>query len=346
MTEPSPEPDAHQGRIRSIAAVALAVIAVLLGSMAVDAFWLHQRIFNTDNFVESLAPLPQDPAVSTAIATRTVEVLSAGGTAESKVADILPDRLAFLAPDVFDVVEEKVFDATVGIVGSEAFARVWMAGLETVHAAIIGILDGDPDYPATGDVGLRLEGTAGLVLEELDKRGLDLFEEIETTVGEIAFVQAEMLATPRSLVNVLHTGVWVLPIAALVVLGLAVLVDRDRLRPVQVFGFGLAIAILVSLIAIRLFADYASGRLENEVYREAATSIWDALLNGYLLISAIVGFAALTIGVVAWWIRRPDPEAETPALVDVSLSIPAGGTLALVGLGLAGLGFRARGKRA
>ena len=310
MPDTTAKPNADSGRLRLIAAVALAVVAVLLATMAVDAFWLHERIFNSENFIESLAPLPQDPAVSTAIATKTVEVLGASGTAESRVAEALPERLAFLTPNVFDLVEEKVFDATRRLVSSDAFARVWTNGLETVHAVIIGILDGDPSYPTTGDVGLNLEGTAGLVLEELDKRGIDLFAEIETSVGEIAFIQAEMLAGPRSLVNVLHTGVWVLPIVALLILGLAVLIDRDRLRPVQVFGLGLAIATLLSLIAIRLFAGYAGGKVANEVYREAAGSVWDALLNGYLLISAIVGFAALAIGLAAWWFRRPDPDAD------------------------------------
>jgi len=309
MTDTTAASGSQSSRIGPIAAISLAVIAVLLATMAVDAFWLHERIFNNEQFVESLAPLPQDPAVSTAIATKTVEVLSASGTAEAKVAEVLPDRLAFLTPNVFDLVEEKVFDATISLVSSDAFARVWAKGLETVHTVIIGILDGDPAYPTTGDVGLNLEGTAGLVLEELDERGIDLFAELETSVGEIAFVQAEMLAGPRSLINVFHTGVWVLPIAALLILGLAVLIDRDRLRPVQAFGLGLAIAILLSLIAIRIFAGYAGGKVENEIYREAAASVWDALLNGYLLISAVVGFTALAIGGAAWWFRRPDPDA-------------------------------------
>ena len=309
MTDTTAASGSQSSRIGPIAAISLAVIAVLLATMAVDAFWLHERIFNNEQFVESLAPLPQDPAVSTAIATKTVEVLSASGTAEAKVAEVLPDRLGFLTPNVFDLVEEKVFDATISLVSSDAFARVWAKGLETVHTVIIGILDGDPAYPTTGDVGLNLEGTAGLVLEELDERGIDLFAELETSVGEIAFVQAEMLAGPRSLINVFHTGVWVLPIAALLILGLAVLIDRDRLRPVQAFGLGLAIAILLSLIAIRIFAGYAGGKVENEIYREAAASVWDALLNGYLLISAVVGFTALAIGGAAWWFRRPDPDA-------------------------------------
>ena len=309
MTDTTAASGSQSSRIGPTAAISLAVIAVLLATMAVDAFWLHERIFNSEQFVESLAPLPQDPAVSTAIATKTVEVLSSSGTAEAKVAEVLPDRLGFLTPNVFDLVEEKVFDATIRLVSSDAFARIWTKGLETVHAVIIGILDGDPAYPTTGDVGLNIEGTAGLVLDELDRQGIDLFAEIETSVGEIAFIQAEMLAGPRSLINVFQTGVWVLPIAALLVLGLAVLIDRDRLRPVQIFGIGLAIAILLSLIAIRIFAGYAGGKVENEIYREAAASVWDALLNGYLLISAVVGFTALAIGVAAWWFRRPDPDA-------------------------------------
>jgi hypothetical protein len=308
VSDTTVDTSSESGDVRGIAAITIAVIAVLLATMAVDAFWLNNRIFDTDGFVESLAPLPQDPAVSTAIATRAVEVLSAGGTAESRVAEVLPDRLAFLTPNVFELVEEKVFDATVGLVESDAFSRVWTKGLETVHSVIIGILDGDPAYPTTGDVGLNLEGTAGLVLEELDRRGIDLFAEIETSVGEIAFIQAEMLAGPRTLINVFHTGVWVLPILALLVLGLAVLTDRDRLRPVQIFGIGLAIVTLLSLIAIRIFAGYATGKVENEVYREAAWAVWDALLAGYLLISAIVGFTALAIGLAAWWLRRPDPD--------------------------------------
>jgi len=236
VSDTTVDTSSESGDVRGITAITIAVIAVLLATMAVDAFWLNNRIFDTDGFVESLAPLPQDPAVSTAIATRAVEVLSAGGTAESRVAEVLPDRLAFLTPNVFELVEEKVFDATVGLVESDAFSRVWTKGLVTVHSVIIGILDGDPAYPTSGDVGLNLEGTAGLVLEELDKRGIDLFAEIETSVGEIAFIQAEMLAGPRTLINVFHTGVWVLPIVALLVLaGLAAVPDEPR-QAAQVDG--------------------------------------------------------------------------------------------------------------
>ena len=311
MAEAVDESQPRTSRARTIAAVTVTVLAVLLAAMAVDAFWLHDRIFNTEHFVESLAPLPQDPAVSTAIATKTVEVLGANSSAESKVAEVLPDRLAFLAPNVMGLVEERVFDATQRLVASDAFASVWTKGLEVLHSRVIGILDGDPSQPTEGGIGIDLGGTAGLVQAELEARGIDLFADIETDVGEIVFIQADMLAGPREIANVFQTGVWVLPIVALLVLGLAILIDKDRLRPIQYFGFGMAIAVLVSLAAIRIFASYAGGRVENDVYREGATAVWDALLNGYLLLSAIVGIGALAVGLAAWWFRRPDPDAAT-----------------------------------
>jgi hypothetical protein len=297
--------------MRTIAAVVVTLLAVVLAAMAVDGFWLHDRVFNTEHFVESLAPLPQDPAISTAIATKTVEVLGSGGTAESKIAEVMPDRLAFLAPRVMGLVEEQVYDATAALVASDAFSAIWIKGLEALHSRIIGILDGDPVQPTEGAIGIKLEGSAELVQAELDKRGIDLFAEVETKVGEIVFIQAEMLAGPRELVNVFHTAVWVLPIVALLVFGLAVLIDKDRLRPIQFFGFGLAIAVLLSLAGVRIFAGYAGGEFENEVYREGAAAVWDALLNGYLLMSAIVGFIALVVGLAAWWFRRAAAPAES-----------------------------------
>ena len=311
MAEPVDESNPKTSRTRTITAVVVTVLAVLLSALAVDAYWLHDRVFDTDHFVESLAPLPQDPAVSTAIATKTVEVLGSASTAESKVAEVLPDPLAFLAPNVMSLVDERVFAATQTLVESDAFAAIWTRGLAALHTTIIGIIDGDPSQPTEGGVGVKLDGTAGLVQAELERRGIDLFADVQTDVGEIVFIQAEMLAGPRKIVDVFHTGVWVLPIVALLLLGLAVLIDNERLRPVQYFGFGLAIAVLTSLAAIRLFANYAGGKVENEIYREGAAAVWDALLSGYLRLSVIVGFVALGVGLVAWWFRRPDPDAET-----------------------------------
>lgn len=298
----SPETDKHTGRL--VVAIVLAVLASLAVSLAVNAFWLHDRIFDTDNFVEALAPLPQNPAVSTAIATRAVEALDGGGAAEATIAEALPDQLAFLAPDFTGLVEQRVFDISRGVAESEVFNRIWTEGLYTVHSVIVGILEGDREQPTNGNVDVALDGAIDVIISALESQGIDLFSDIEKSVAGITIVQAEVLAGPRSLVNVFNASVWVLPIIILVLIAIAVSIDQDRLRPVQVFGFGSAITVLLSLGIVRGLSNLIVLNVEEEVYRDAAGAVWDALLGGYALIGLVVAAVALAIGLAAWWFRR------------------------------------------
>jgi len=304
MTEGLRGQTERRGRTSAFIGITLAVIAAILVSISVDTYWLHDRIFDTDNFVESLAPLPKDPAISTAIAVHAAEALEQGTAIEQRVADALPDQLGFLAPKLVELTQEFVFETTKELVESDAFTKVWTTGLRATHTAFIGVLEGDIATTESGYVGIDLDGAAGLVLDRLEERGVDLFADIETSLGEVVLIQADLLAAPRTVVGVFHTAVWVFPLAALILIGIAVFVDRDRLRPVQWFGFGSAITILLSLAVLRGAINAAGTTIESDIDRAAADAIWNALLDGYVLISAVVGFAALAIGIGALWWRR------------------------------------------
>ena len=305
MTESLREQPERKGKASVFIGITLAVIAAILVSIAVDTYWLHDRVFDTDNFVESLAPLPKDPAISTAIAVHAAEALDQGTAIEQRVADALPEQLGFLTPKFVEFTQEFVFETTKQLVESDAFTKVWTAGLRATHTAFIGVLDGDIATTESGYVGIDLDGAAGLVLDRLEERGVDLFADIETSLGEVVLIQADLLAAPRTVVGVFHTAVWVFPLAALILILIAVFIDRDRLRPVQWFGFGSAITILLSLAVLRGAINAAGTTIESDIDRAAADVIWNALLDGYVLISAAVGFAALAIGLGAlWWRRR------------------------------------------
>ncbi|MFV9673059.1 MAG: hypothetical protein ACNYZH_07515 [Acidimicrobiia bacterium] len=316
MTESAPERSEEQGRVPILIGIALAVIAGILVSISVDTYWLHDRIFDTDNFVESLAPLPKDPAVSTAIATRAAGALDQGTAIEQRVADALPDQFEFLTPKFVEFTQEFVFDTTKQLVESDAFAKLWTASLRATHTVFIGVLEGDVATTESGHVGIELEGAAGLVVERLEESGVDLLSDVEASLGEIVLIQTDLLAAPRSVIGVFHTAVWVFPIVALVLLGIAVFVDRDRFRPVQWFGLTAAVAILVSLAVLRAAVNTAGTTIESDVNRAAADAAWTALLDGYVRVSAIVGFAVLVIGLAAFWWRywgRTQAASHKPA---------------------------------
>lgn len=304
MTKDLKEPADRQGKVPIVVGITLAVIAAILVSIAVDTYWLHDQVFDTDNFVENLAPLPQDPAVSTAIAVHAVDALDPVASVEQRVADALPEQLAFLTPKFADLTQEFIYETTKQLVESDTFAKVWTAGLRSMHTVFIGVLEGDIATTESGYVGVDLDGAAGLVLSSLEDRGVDLFSDIETSLGELVLIQVDLLAAPRSIMGVFHTAVWVFPLAALILLGIAVVVDRDRFRPVQWFGFGSVLMLLISLAVLRGAINAAGTTIESDVNRAAADAIWNVLLAGYVQISLIVGFVALVIGIGALWWRH------------------------------------------
>lgn len=304
MSEDLQEKDERRGKVPVVIGISLALIAAVLVSISVDTYWLHDRIFDTENFVESLAPLPKDPVISTAVAVQAAESLDVGATAEQRIGDALPEQLEFLTPRFVEHTQEIVFDKTKQLVESDAFTEVWIAGLGAMHSVFIGVLDGDTATTETGNVGIGLEGSTGLIVERLEEHSINLFADVEASVGEVVVIQADLLAAPQSIMGVFHTAVWVFPLAALILLGIAVIVDRDPLRPIQWFGFGSAIAILISLVVLRSAVNAAGLAIDSKLNRAAADVIWTALLDGFVQLSLIVGGATLIVGVGTWMYRN------------------------------------------
>lgn len=304
MTEDLREQTEQRGKVPVVIGIILVVVAAILVSIAVDTYWLHDRIFDADNFVESLTPLPKDPAVSTAIAVHASATLDEGTEIERWVAEALPDQLGFLTPGFVESTQEHVFEATKKLVESDAFTDVWTAGLIAMHSVFIGVLEGDVAATEGGSIGVDLDHAAGMVSEHLEGRGFEFFADIETSLGEVVLIQADLLAAPRTVIGVFHTAVWVFPLAALILVGIAAFIDPDRLRPVQWFGFGSVITILISLGMLRGAVNAAGLTIESDIDRAAADAIWSALLDGYVKLSLIVGLAAAVVGMGAWLYRR------------------------------------------
>lgn len=304
MDEDLQEQSERQGRIPVFIGIALAVIAAVLVSISVDTYWLHDRIFDTDHFVESLAPLPKDPTISTAIAVQAAATLEPGVAIEEQIASALPDQLGHLTPKFIEFTQELVFEKTKQLVESDAFTELWIAGLRAMHTVFIGILEGDITTTETGNVGIELDGVAGLAGERLEDVGVDVFTDMETFIGEVVVIQADLLAAPRSVMGVFQTAVWVFPVVALTLLGIAVIIDRDRFRPIQWFGFGSTIAVFASLVMLRGAINAAGLAIESDINRAAADTIWNALLDGYIAISLIVGLTTLAVGMGAWMYRH------------------------------------------
>lgn len=288
-------------RTLGAAAIVLAVLSAVSVSLAVDAFWLQTRIFDTDSVVAASAPLPKDPAVSTAVGVAAARAVS-DSDLDQQIEGALPDAIDFLAPTFADFAGDIVFDATKRLVESDAFAEVWVVMVEDTHANAMASLE-EPGDPRV-DVALDLDLAADEILGQLAVAGIVVAGELETSLGEIVLIQAEALAWPGRIIDVFQTGLWVFPFIAALLLGAAVLVDPQRSRSIQVAGFSLAVVMVFSAAGLALSRAAAVDAADTAINQAAVGVIWDAFAIGYVPLSAAIGTIGLIVGIATWWLRR------------------------------------------
>ncbi len=282
-------------------AVALAVTAAVFVALALDAFFFQSAISDADGFVERVAPLPKDRAVSTALAIGVVEALEEQGTIEEQLSNALPDELDFLTPVLGEAATQLVFDATRALVETDAFAAIWRLIAASTHRAILAAIN---DPTIRGDLTFDLDAAAELILERLELAGITIEIEPGTSFGAIVLISEDALDVPRRIARALQTALWVFPAVAIVLLGASVVIDSDRLRPIQVAGFAIGGAVLLNaaLLALVRNAYIKSGR--TPVDQASRRAVWDALTEGYLLLAAFVAVVGVLVGTAAWWYRR------------------------------------------
>jgi len=297
---------------RMAVAAFLAVVAAVFVALAVDAFFFQSAISDADSFVERVAPLPKDPAVSTAVALGVVQALDEQGTIEEQLSNALPDELDFLTPVLSGAATQLVFDAMKALVETDAFAAIWRLIAESTHRAILAAIN---DPAIGGDLVFDLDAAAEPILERLELAGIAIDIEPGTSFGAIVLNSEEALDVPRRIARALQTALWVFPVAAIVLLGAAVVVDTDRLRPIQVGGFAIGGAVLLNAALLAVVRTTYINSGNTQVDHASRRAVWDALTDGYVVLAALVAVVGMLVGTGAWWYRRSTLRKEhAPAL--------------------------------
>jgi hypothetical protein len=270
-------------------------------SLAVDAFWLQSRIFDTDSVVAAAAPLPKNPLVSTAVATAAAGAVG-DSDIDQQIEGALPDVIDFLAPTFADFAADIVFDVTKSLVESDAFTDVWVVMVEDTHTRAMADLEGTAS-PSQG-VTLDLDEATDAIFDQLGDYGIVIAGELETSLGEIVLIQAESLVWFDRVFDVFQTGPWVYALIAALLLGAAVLIDPFRTRSVQVAGFSLGVVMLLSGAGLGLARRSTIDDAATVIDQAAVGVMWDAFATGYVLLAAAIGAIGLIVGILTWWFRR------------------------------------------
>lgn len=295
----------------AIAGVSI-VLGVVLLFMAISAVWLNRTIMDENRWVETVAPLAQDPAIQNYVATSASNALLSSVDVQGYVSQalkVLPAQAQFLATPITAAIDSFVRQQAVKFVRSPQFPQLWTQMNRLAHRAFIasitqtqGGLVNNQNGKVTLDVGVLVDQ----IKAALTSQGLGFVNNIPVpaTNREVVLVDSPALGQLSSAIQLMNVMAYVLPILALALLGAGVAVAMNRRKAVLWIGIGILIGTVLPIEAIYLgavpFAN-AAGRLGN-VPTAAAQDAYNIVFRNLVAANqlvAVVGLVFLIGAIVA-----------------------------------------------
>jgi hypothetical protein len=295
-------------------------LGCLLAPLSVLSVWLDSQVTDTDAYVETVAPLIDDPAVQDALANAvTAEVFRQldvqDNTAEAlqalvdrtELPPLIEERLVGLSVPITNGVEGFVTEQVDTLVASDDFQTAWVEANRVAHEELVATLTGTQDgaiQVEEGTVSVNIAPFVEVVKQRLVDRGFELAERIPDVQASFVVLQSADLSRAQSLLALLDTLGTVFPFLVLAVLAAGVLLANDRRRALVGAGLGLAASMVLLGVALALLrAGYLSAVPADLLPREAASVVFDTLvrylrtaLRGVLLLGLLVAAAAYLAG--------------------------------------------------
>jgi len=274
------------GSGRMVGAIIIALVAALLFTLAVPAVWLNRVVMDTDTWVATVAPLASDPAIQDAVAAATSDAIIEALDAQTRLATILPDQLQQLAPILASSAEGFIRTQTTALVRSEQFAEIWAELNRVGHKALIAALTGSRDAAfkyepgvLTLDVGVLAE----MVQARLVDAGLSFLARVPVSSinRQIEIFNSPALAQASTAIDIMNKTAYVLPLAAILLSGLAFIVGTDRRKVALWLGGGILVAGMLPLQALYLSQYVVVNKLQ-----QAANLPAGAAQNAYDIVFA------------------------------------------------------------
>jgi hypothetical protein len=310
-TEPTPETP-RPSRPRRIGSWVLLVLGALLVILSVASIWVRNVLLDTDQYVETVAPLADEESLQAVASQQVTDALMGAVDVEEIAADLLPERAAPLAPAIDAAVEQLVLRATEEFFASDQFATLWEEANRAAHTQISALLTGGGDIISTedGSVSVDLQAVAAEVRLRLADRGLTIFDPVPVTqLGvELELVQSDNLAAAQDAVDLLQKAAYVLPVLMLVAFAGAVFLAGDRRRALWRAGIAIAVSMGILMVAVALGRRFYLDALSGTVDPDAGRAVFDTLTR-FLRTSIrfVFGFGLLiALGV---WITGTSPSA-------------------------------------
>ena len=318
----APSEKAHGNRWRAFLSALCIVIATILVPVSIVAAWARVELVDETRFVETFAPLAEDPQVQALVADQVTTAIEDSLDLEGLTNDLfdgiqqldLPPR-ALAALDLLRAPAtqglQNLVDTTVTrLVQSDAFADVWETALRASHKSLAAVAAGGTSGGAvvisdTGEVGIQL----GPIIEEVKKRlvdrGIGFAESIPVIDKTIVVAQSDALTVVGTVYNLAVAAGWWTPIIALVLFLAGILIARRRSTAVLGTGIGIAVGAGILAIALGIGGSVLALSAPNlGVPAGALASMYEQITAAMRDTAIVLTLLGVVIAVIAWMSGR------------------------------------------
>ena len=253
---------------RGVVVVVLMALATILAPAATIAGWARVQLTSADAFVDTFAPLADDPNVQALVTDQAVAAINNAVDIPGLTNEVftgidqigLPPRAAaalkLLQTPATQGIQSFIQDSVSNVVASAAFRDLMRQGLRTAHDSLVA-LQGDlagPDravtISGTGEIGVQLKPIIAAVKARLVARGVALASNIPEIDKTIVVAKTDAVPTIRTVYAAAVTaGTW-LPFVVLALFAGAVLTAARHRRALVAAAVCLAAAMVVTAAAL------------------------------------------------------------------------------------------------
>ncbi len=298
--------------VRSVAALLVFLIAALITPVALVGHWGNRTVTDTTRFVDTVAPLAQNPAMQDAVSAELTKVITEQVNTSQLVNQVLggvisnPTLEQTISGPITAGINSLIGQAVHSFVSSDAFNTIWLAVLTGAQKSLMAVLEGRPGGPVSlqGDqLVLNITSLLQAVQQHLVTHGLSLASHvtIPPNAGQVVLFNSPALAQLRLIYSFTNPLLAWFPLILTALFVLAVWLARRRARMVMATG----IALLVGTVALDAALNIGQGvfvdQLSNTFLAPVSNIFWNTFFA--YLVQGVQAMIVLSVAVIiAGWL--------------------------------------------
>lgn len=260
------DPPQTRMRWRQPAGLTLVVLGCVLLPLALVAGWVRAEVTDTERYVDTVAPIAEQPEVRQAVTRRLEDAIltridvgpvldaAAAGIAERDLPPAVSRAVQLLQDPATELIEDAVHRVVVRIVEDPEFATAWAQAHRSAHSELVAALSGQTEIleAEDGRVSIKLATVVNAITTELADNGIAVAGRIPVTEASFPIMEVEDLERLQYGYRLVDAVGVILPVITVLLLAAGILIATRRRTGWTVAATGAAVG--MALLALGLLA--------------------------------------------------------------------------------------------